>query len=501
MAIAWAYTKSTNTAVVTGGTSGTPATFATFVTADRAGSVTLLAAWAPNSNTKALTYQITPVELLALLISFVVASKTTETDYIFVTGTDAWGAAQTEAINVSAGNGTYVSTKRFRTITNIDCSDSATGGGTVWADGTVAVTQPQWGVIWDLGNSTYKTDCVIKIGNGSTSTYFISSQENWLLNGKDGDGISTHIYNNATLELGRLLDASTRKVDRATHLFVVNSGISFAIWFDGNGVFNSYGTQFSSSSTETGKYLAGIDTTGIKRIWGNSFSGFYIYTFRSVNDDVYGCLFDASCGLHTCNCAFNNIYFSGIVSPSAYSVRLDGSGNISFSNVRYFSDFGTSIYIFSTASTFSGTGYLINFTYPSEPWPIYFNTPSTGTVYRQYYCNLNICDKNGTALSGVTVDCTDKDGTAVWTPGTVTTDVNGNITQQTISSQKWVKGATSAGTLTTYSPHKFTISKAGYQTLVLENITVSAPIVWHLELRDNFRLLRGRNRTLLPIYS
>ena len=71
----------------------------------RGRSTSLLAAWSPNSNTKALTYQVRPVELLALLISFVVAGKTAETDYIFITGTDAWGAAQTEAINVSAGNG------------------------------------------------------------------------------------------------------------------------------------------------------------------------------------------------------------------------------------------------------------------------------------------------------------------------------------------------------------------------------------------------------------
>ena len=122
------YAVATNIVTVTGGTSGSPADFASFVAADRAGAGTsLLAAWSPTSNTKALTYQVRPVELLALLISFVVAGKTAETDYIFITGTDAWGAAQTESIDVSAGNGTYVTTKRFRTITNIDCSDNAAG--------------------------------------------------------------------------------------------------------------------------------------------------------------------------------------------------------------------------------------------------------------------------------------------------------------------------------------------------------------------------------------
>ena len=36
----------------------------------------------------------------------------------------------------------------------------------------------------------------------------------------------------------------------------------------------------------------------------------------------------------------------------------------------------------------------------------------------------------------------------------------------------------------TYSPHKFTLSKAGYETLDLENITIDGPIVWHLGLQD-----------------
>ena len=122
------YAPATNIVTVTGGASGSPADFASFVAADRAGAGTsLLAAWSPNSNTKALTYQVRPVELLALLISLVVAGKTAETDYIFITGTDAWGAAQTEAMDVSAGNGTYTTTKRFRTITNIDCSDNPAG--------------------------------------------------------------------------------------------------------------------------------------------------------------------------------------------------------------------------------------------------------------------------------------------------------------------------------------------------------------------------------------
>ncbi|KKK60149.1 hypothetical protein LCGC14_3027260, partial [marine sediment metagenome] len=122
-----------NDVLVTGGTSGTPADFASFVTADRAGEAVLLAATAGLSPTLALTYAIRPVEDLALLISFIVASKTAEADFIFITGTDFAGNAQTESLDVTAGNGTYVSTKYFATISNIDCSDNSAGGGVQWA--------------------------------------------------------------------------------------------------------------------------------------------------------------------------------------------------------------------------------------------------------------------------------------------------------------------------------------------------------------------------------
>ena len=173
------YTEATNTVVVTGGTSGSPSDFASFVTADRAGTAILLPAGPSASPTLALDYQIRPVENVALLITFNVAAKTAEADYIFITGTDWRDAAQTEAIDVTAGNGAYVSTKYFRTITNIDCSDNAAGGGTQWADGTVAVTQPQWGVIWDYGNSCqYQVDLSAwDIGDNSTATYFSSENE------------------------------------------------------------------------------------------------------------------------------------------------------------------------------------------------------------------------------------------------------------------------------------------------------------------------------------
>jgi len=105
----------------------------------------------------------------------------------------------------------------------------------------------------------------------------------------------------------------------------------------------------------------------------------------------------------------------------------------------------------------------------------------SGTIVEQYTCNIHIADKSSINLSSVTVLCEDKNGTDVFS---VSTDINGNITEQTINYKIWTG---TSETLVTYSPHKFTISKTGYQTLVLENITVDAPIKWHLELQPSIR--------------
>ena len=97
-----------NKVIVTGGTSGTPADFAAFVTADRAGTnINLLTATAGLSPTLALNRAVRPVDLKAIILKFVVASKTTQTDWIYTTGTDLAGNTINESIDVSAGNGTY----------------------------------------------------------------------------------------------------------------------------------------------------------------------------------------------------------------------------------------------------------------------------------------------------------------------------------------------------------------------------------------------------------
>jgi len=125
-------------------------------------------------------------------------------------------------------------------------------------------------------------------------------------------------------------------------------------------------------------------------------------------------------------------------------------------------------------------GYLTNSVLED---PVGFSTKglyhADDTLIERYTCNIHIADKDGANLAGRTVDCEDQFGNPVWAAGTITTDAAGDIAEQAINYKQW---AGTAETLTTYSPHIFTISKAGYETMVLDNITVDALIAWHLEL-------------------
>lgn len=473
MAIVFTYTVSTNTVVVTGGTSGTPATFSDFVTADRAGTGTSLRAATAGTATVTLTYQIRPVELRALVVKCIVAAKTAEADFIFITGTDAWDAAQTESIDVTAGNGTYTSTKRFRTITKLDCSDNAAGGGTAWADGTIAVTQDIWGVIWNLGNGQYNVDSIFVVGDASTSTYFLSTKEEVYFTSYITT--STMVTTNATLTIG-VKDATNQCRNGCMwNLKTSNSGWASLTF---NGTFNLYGSSFYQSNSV----------------------GPYYFNMGSANFDLQNSTIQA-------NGVLLNGYAGTIRNCITFYINKTygngwqdiGSGTTFYNNKVYYEacgiffsyHFGGKINspIISNVTNELGTYAItvdcnvINPTYDSAvsvSWG--GGAGNTKSIYEKYTCDINVCDKSGVAISGAVIDCEDQTATAVWTAGTVTTDASGNITQQSIPKIRYYYSGGAA--TTTYSPHKFTISKAGYETLVLENITVDGPIDWHLELQD-----------------
>jgi hypothetical protein len=462
----FAYTVDTNTVTQTGGTSGSPADFASFVTADRAGTGTsLLAAWAPNSNTKALTYQVRPVELLALLISFVVAGKTAETDYIFITGTDAWGAAQTESIDVSAGNGTYVSTKRWKTITNIDCSDNPAGGGTVWANGTVAVTQPIWGVIWNKGNGVYQLDCYLfSVGNGSTSTYFKTLLNTIIFK----DGVATDnsqtcitVTANATLTDGSLVDAATR-VTKDGSVWRLLESTYYNRNFIVNGTAYFYSSKFYGNGFNGRK---GLMCYGTVYLYNTQIENYFTPN-NLVNGEIYNYLYsgmgDQEAGLLSCsptyavditvtNCdrALMTLDWHNLLLQNVIARKI---GQYEFNNYDA-----------------RGDRWLVNCDLGRDTWRIggYGLTDAIHSTFRQYTLDLHITDLSGNNIAGATVILRDRENIEVFNvlsgaDGKITfTGEDGCSVAKTVTHTRYYY---SGGGLSDYrGPWTLTITKAGYQ--------------------------------------
>jgi len=464
MAINFTYDEATNKVVVTGGTSGTPATFTNFVTFDRAGVDTILLSAGSPASDLALTYAVRPVEDLAILVKCVVANKTAEADFIFITGKDWRGAAQTESIDVTAGNGSYTTTKYWSEITSLDCSDNAAGGGVVWADGDLSVTQDVWGVIWDYGNRQYRIDAKFPIGDTTTPTYFKSIDESVYFS------FETYVTDNADLKIGEKR---------------VNYPQKGSYW-DLPSVIGWDAYILASSGSALGIYgsvlkfrVAGWVQIYNPEIYDSVIMGDTVIKnpiFQGNNIRIYNTYFtnfQNSISIWASPVAFDNCHIDGI------GIAINGKNTATVKGVditdllggRWHSDVG------------SNGPNTLNFLDPKFILSVIRHSNVGNITTHQLTCNIHIADKDGADLAGVTVDCEDQFGVAVWAAGTIATNAGGDIAEQIITYKKW-EGLGDPPSVTEYSPHKFTISKAGYETMVLDAVTVDGKIGWHLELLD-----------------
>ena len=483
MAIVFAYTEATNIVVVTGGTSGTPATFADFVTADRAGTAELKAA-TNCAKDMTLTYAIRPVEFRALQISFVIAAKTAETDYLWITGTDAWGTALYECIDISAGNGTYVSTQYFATITDIDVEDVGDGSGTAAADGTLQVTQPQWGVIWDYGEGIYKVDSKLEIGNGSTSTYFASESESVSFTaGIIAWRCPYNIKAAATCRIGKQVNSEPQKGS----MWIADDCDEFSEMTinetSATAIIEVYGSVLSYGGTcAAHKGFRGPITIQDSMLYTTAAYNWQFHHATTDLDNVF--INNGNLQFRADISALDRVHhdlgvWAGIVNYSAGDITVIKPEVTNQVNADH------------TYRTELAGGLVVRDPSLLPIQATVKNDNAAGVTYLEFTVDIHVTDKDGTDLQNVSVLCEDSigGGSVVGGFSAKLTDASGDITTQYIYRQKWVGISEDE---TDYSPHKFTLSKAGYETLILNNITVDAHIVWHLELQPMRARVLGR---------
>lgn len=441
----WSYDAGTSTVTVVGGTSGSPADFASFVAADRGNAATLLPAHATGADIP-LLYQVRPVELLAILLTFELAGTNAGAgDHIDLTGTDCRGAPQTESLDVSGGDGTYITAKYWRTVT---------GFTTYGFDaGTVTVTQPIWGVIWDKGNGQYQLDCAFNIGDGSTATYFGDTLKQLLLNAPSG-GQHIYVNNNGILRLGELLDATARLGKNGCSIFNMNTGPQRVIQAYNTAELYLYesfiyanGKIIEIKTSATGNIYNCIIDDGYLRYGGSNLNINELY----VHSSVYAYQYPA--GANITNLRFNNVSNAVILVYLSFPIYLKGAtGKVAGSyEIQWLQ--------------FTGNAFLIDCDFGRDDWrENYDGAASTGNIYRQYTFNLHLTDKDGNDISGATVILKDKDSNEIFN---VSTDASGGITfsGEDGSSDNNVITHThySGGNLDYRGPWTLTITALGYQ--------------------------------------
>ena len=152
-----------------------------------------------------------------------------------------------------------------------------------------------------------------------------------------------------------------------------------------------------------------------------------------------------------------------------------GTGAPEFSNARVTSSITRDI------NTEAAGSDLVLIDPLNEP-SVIVNTNTTNDVFLKYTVNVHITDRAGANISSATVTLDTSESTDYDTEAfSVSTAADGTITEQTVTKKKW---AGTAETLTDYEPWRFTIEKAGYKTLTIEEVDISAPIVYRFELQS-----------------
>lgn len=455
------YNAGTNLITVDAYSAETPATFDDIVTADRAGTYELLAVWNPNNSTKVLDNQIKPVELRGLLIDFVVANKSADADYIFITGTDSWGNALTESLNVSAGDDTYTTTEHFRTITNVDCTDNPAGGGTLWNDGDVTVNQGQWGVIWDYGEKNYLLDASLEIGDGSDA-YFTTKGEQITFNNR----LKLRSLANAVFTIGTKVSTDT-VLNGSSIFFRFDSGDAGASWKNWHvfaGVCNFYGARFQTTGTKT-SYFGWMKWQGADELIRNNF--YRIDGFEIQHNDAVINHF-TSMGLTFGFTPGSNATISDfILNGGGTGLNLHWNAVGAIVNDASFQD-----NIKDLALEKVYPCYLRNSSYSVVGW---VGNTFQDILYDQKSVNIHVVDSSGANIETATVYCTDVTGGEVLD---VTTDANGDITEAWITYRELFQPQI----VESRSPHIFTISKAGYRTQKIIYNFADGKVDWEIEL-------------------
>jgi len=394
--------------------------------------------------------------------------------------------------------------------TTIQVTGGTSGAPATWEDVYQADVAGGWGVVERVAqDAMYRTTASLNIGDGSTATHFTSLNE--MVYFEDGYGFKPTAA--ATLQLGEKsgdwgINGSTWRTNTAG-IIARYTGSTLLIYGStlrtgGGTLAYDYATlevlnSIISTVGDADVALASSDATSVvlKKVYVSGCQALLAKDGATV-EDLHIHASETNVGLYcTGNATISGINVTG---APTYEYRA-------WDNTLTLVDPDT-----------SGTSVLIGH--------------ADGVIIEQYTVNIHVNDKDGANLATATVACTSfgnivsndagatffrciVDHTAgtfatdvsagkwelttaanaalagvtgaaqkgAWVTGiayvaaaqqfSVATDANGDIAEQTVDYKKWIG---TSEVLMSYSPHTFTVTKAGHPTSTWENVTIDAPI-------------------------
>jgi len=455
----WAWDDANEILTVTGGTAASPITLDDFD-----GGVGETRVIVPMT---AAAQNITPSKQpivgsrLAVTLNLNVTGTPDATDQVTINGTDAWGNAISETIDVPSADW-YETTKYFATVTDVDCTTVGSYSIKLYQVPIYPITKPTDGV--------YLVGCNLEIGDGTAATFLKSAREVV----RFAPGATLEIADNATLQLGERYPDDATGWGRNGAMWSINPSANMTII--GSGAGSAVLSLYSSTLRIDGNYTYSFNAGTIHA------RNAIVAGTRDVNS---GCTlqFSSAVTLDWKRVQYVNwgwfrlngttlANFEDVHSHANYSGIRAGYANQEVYRLRITKAEWREVYYYAAAP-----GRKLTILNPVNRVSSLFIQDDDGTVEEVYTCNIHVVDKDGNGLAGVRVVCRDKDSNTAFD---VTTDANGEIAEQRIVYKDWVG---TAETETAYGPHTFTFSKDGYQTLVMENVTVDRPIEWRVELQ------------------
>ncbi len=455
------YDQASNKITVTGYSEATPADFDDLYTEDTGatnGRELLGGAIDADPDTFSLDNQPKPADDLAVPLKVSCTARGGAT--CDISGTDAWDNAVSET-GIDISSGSAATTQRFKTV---DASGISVNGLQNGDD--FDVYQDRWGVISKRG-TIYVIGCFLRIGDDSTTTWFADTKK--VIVADAAQFQTGHLQSfitvetNATFRLGTLVSESEKQTRDGCHLVYTSQPSS---WWDIRFVYGSGGTIHLYSCTAQGKVTGSVGTVTLykpDRIW--DFAGSSVGIERAgAGQDLNRLTLD-KCNTFVDNSSSINDL---ILSQGSISIDRYASADVYVEN----SEVKHSVIVDSWDA--SRDVYLTN-VIATPSWIMGLDATTTSKVYRRYTFDLEARDKNNNAISGASVKLTKTGESDI----NLTTDVNGQITQQTLKYGYYDQA--NGNTIQNASDWTLTIQKAGYQTYT-KQFTLDEKIDWRVAL-------------------